>query len=364
MPITTGPLLNEDLVLDKRRDLTTPPPTSAVGGPGGGDRLHAALVVPVYRDWPSLSRLLEAIDRLVAEDGVSLTVVAVNDCPGAAAVVDRDRRWSAIEHLEVLYLTRNLGHQRAIAVGLSHVEVSIRCDCVVVMDADGEDRPEDVVRLIREFRSDRDAIVVARRRKRSEGALFRSSYRLYKAAFRILTGQSVDFGNFCLIPRPLLVHIVAMSEIWSNFPAGIIQSRLPVRHIPTERGVRYEGRSTMNFVSLMMHGLGAISVFSDAVFIRVMLLSLGFLVLTGVAIVTVLMLKLTGHATPGWASNLAVSLSILAVQMVMLSVVAAFMVLNNRTTATVIPRLTYRSFILRREIMWTARASASSRAIA
>src|SRR5687767_5511143 len=103
MPITTGPLLNEDLVLDKRRDRTTPPPASAVGGPGGGDRLHAALVVPVYRDWPSLSRLLEAIDRLVAEEGVSLTVVAVNDCPGAAAVVDRDRRWSAIEHLEVLY---------------------------------------------------------------------------------------------------------------------------------------------------------------------------------------------------------------------------------------------------------------------
>jgi hypothetical protein len=264
----------------------------------------------------------------------------------------------------VLHLARNLGHQRAIAVGLSHVEVSIRCDCVIVMDADGEDRPEDVVRLIRQFRTDGNAIVVSRRRKRSEGAVFRFSYRLYKASFRALTGQSVDFGNFCLIPRPLLVHIVAMSEIWSNFPAGVIQSRLPIQHMPTERGTRYEGRSSMNFVSLVMHGLGAISVFSDAVFIRVMLLSLGFLVLTGLAIFAVLMLKLTGHATPGWASNLAVSLSILAVQMVMLSIVAAFMVLNNRTTATVIPRLTYRSFILRREIMWTARAMASSRAIA
>lgn len=359
MQMTTRQGLAGDLLLDE-------PPLSpdSPGRRSGGSRLHAALVVPVYKDWPSLNSLLQTVDRLLADEGVTVTVVAVNDCPGHAPAIDRDRLWAAIDHLEVIYLTRNLGHQRAIAVGLSHVEVSIRCDCVVVMDADGEDRPEDVVRLIREFRSDRNAIVVARRRKRSEGVVFRSSYRLYKAAFRALTGQSVDFGNFCLIPRPLLVHIVAMSEIWSNFPAGIIQSRLPVRHMPTERGTRYEGRSTMNFVSLVMHGLGAISVFSDAVFIRVMLLSLGFLVLTGLAIVTVLMLKLTGHATPGWASNLAVSLSILAVQMVMLSVVAAFMVLNNRTTATVIPRLTYRSFILRREIMWTARVAASSRAIA
>jgi hypothetical protein len=120
----------------------------------------------------------------------------------------------------------------------------------------------------------------------------------------------------------------------------------------------------MNFISLIMHGLGAISVFSDAVFIRVTLLSLSFLVVTGAAILTVLTLKLTGHATPGWASNLAVSLSILAVQMVMLSVVAAFMVLNNRTSATVIPRLSYRSFVLRREVMWSERATATQRAIA
>jgi hypothetical protein len=326
---------------------------------------HVAIVLPVYKDWPSFARLLDGLDRVAAAEAVELTIVAVNDCPGPAGELVRPAPWAAIRQLEILHLTRNLGHQRAIAVGLSHVEVSVRCDCAVVMDADGEDQPEDMVRLIREFRGrNSEAIVVAERRRRSEGSLFRLSYRLYKAAFRLLTGQSVDFGNFCLIPRTLLVHVVSMSEIWSNFPAGLIQSRLPIRRVPTARGKRYEGRSTMNFVSLVMHGLGAISVFSDAVFIRVTLLSLGFLVLTGMAITTVLVLKVTGHATPGWASNLAVSLSILAVQMLMLSVVAAFMVLNNRTAATVIPRLTYRNFIMRREIVATQPATVAARAIA
>jgi polyisoprenyl-phosphate glycosyltransferase len=357
--------LASDLALqarDNRNAIQPSPPSQAAEREPGP--LQVAVVVPVYKDWPSLAQLLGAVDALAAREGVALSLVVINDEPASVALIERDRDWAAIHHLEVLHLTRNLGHQRAIAVGLAHVEAALRCDCVVVMDADGEDRPEDVVRLIEQYRDDPSAIIVAERRKRSEGAVFRSSYRLYKGAFRLLTGQTVDFGNFSLIPRPLLVHLVSMSEIWSNFPAGIIQSRLPVRHLPTERGRRYQGRSTMNFIALIMHGLGAISVFSDAVFIRVTLLSFAFLVVTCAAILTVLMLKLTGHATPGWASNLAVSLSILAVQMVMLSVVAAFMVLNNRTAATVIPRLSYRNFVLRREVMWTERAIASARAIA
>jgi hypothetical protein len=329
-----------------------------------GRGLSVAIVLPVYKDWPSLVRLLDGLDAAAADEGLELSVVAVNDCPGPAAQSIRGGDWAAIHHFEILHLTRNLGHQRAIAVGLSHVEMSVRCSCVVVMDADGEDQPDDMVRLVREFHADPATIVVAERRKRSEGSVFRSSYRLYKAAFRMLTGQSVDFGNFCLIPRPLLVHVVSMSEIWSNFPAGLIQSRLPIRRVPTARGKRYEGRSSMNFIGLVMHGLGAISVFSDAVFIRVTLLSLGFLLLTGLAIIGVLSLKLTGHATPGWASSLAVSLSILAVQMLMLSVVAAFMVLNNRTAATVIPRLTYRNFIMRREIVMTVGTRTAARVIA
>lgn len=355
-----------ELTLEMRDTVGALPPDSPPRRPDPGERtsLHAAVVVPVYKDWPCLAELLSAVDRLADQEGLTLSIVVVNDAPANAATIVRDRSWRSIGHLEVLHLMRNLGHQRAIAVGLAHVDAALPCDCVVVMDADGEDRPEDMVRLIRQHRKDPSSIVVAERRKRSEGAVFRSSYRLYKGAFRLLTGQSVDFGNFCLIPRSFLVHLVSMSEIWSNFPAGILQSRLPIHHLPTERGRRFHGRSTMNFIALIMHGLGAISVFSDAVFIRVTLLSIVFLVMTGAAILTVLLLKLTGHATPGWASNLAVSLSILAVQMVMLSVVAAFMVLNNRTSVTVIPRLSYRNFVLRREIMWTEHASTSQRAIA
>ena len=48
----------------------------------------------------------------------------------------------------MLQLRRNLGHQRAIAVGLAYAEEHDPCDVVVIMDGDGEDDPKDVPRLL------------------------------------------------------------------------------------------------------------------------------------------------------------------------------------------------------------------------
>lgn len=350
------------LVPQDRLAVTRPPPAEPPPAPDAPDRrkgtsvrqLRAAIIVPVYRDWPCFAQLLAAIDAALGAADARALVVAVNDQPGAGAgteVYDL-AQLANVAQLEILHLARNLGHQRAIAIGLSHVEASYDCECVIVMDADGEDRPEDLPRLLDAFRRHPDSLIVAERLKRSEGRLFRTCYAGYKSVFRLLTGQHVSFGNFSLIPRDRLVHVVSMSEIWNNLPAGLIQSRLPLVRLPTERGVRYAGRSSMSFVSLVVHGLGAISVFSEAVFVRVSLFSVGFLALSAAIIAVVLGLKATGHATPGWASNVALSLSILAVQMVMLSVVAAFVVLNNRTAMTVIPRVNYRHFLLRRELVW------------
>ena len=84
--------------------------------------------------------------------------------------VDLDLR--AIGRVEVLHLRRNLGHQRAIAIGLAFVEAERpRCRAVVLMDSDGEDAPEDVPRLVARCEQEgRRKIVFAERTKRSESA--------------------------------------------------------------------------------------------------------------------------------------------------------------------------------------------------
>ena len=79
----------------------------------------------------------------------------------------------------------NLGHQRAIVFGLRLIEPDIDdVDLVVTMDADGEDRPEDLPRLLDpllEAPADRRRLCVARRTKRRESFRFRVMYFFFRS---------------------------------------------------------------------------------------------------------------------------------------------------------------------------------------
>lgn len=70
-------------------------------------------------------------------------------------------------------MRRNLGHQRAIAIGLAYVEAEMSQDLVIVMDADGEDNPYKIDKLLTKYyQAKTPQIVFARRSKRSESRKF------------------------------------------------------------------------------------------------------------------------------------------------------------------------------------------------
>jgi len=77
------------------------------------------ILMPVYNDWGALSLLLPSLDRELKENGLKASIILVDD--GSTVAVPGNlgpARFESIEVIEVLSLRRNLGHQRAIAVGL------------------------------------------------------------------------------------------------------------------------------------------------------------------------------------------------------------------------------------------------------
>jgi hypothetical protein len=242
--------------------------------------------------------------------------------------------------VEVLRLVCNLGHQRAIAVGLAELAKFNIYDAVIVMDCDGEDRPSDLIRLIETHGADSKAIVAAQRARRSEGLRFRALYMLYKWLFLLLTGRKIDFGNFMLIPRSMVARLARMPEMWNHLSAAVLRSRIGVVRVATERGRRYTGSSSMNLVSLLVHGLSAIAVFGDIVFVRLLLLASAvssIALLLGIAAVIVRVM--TDLAIPGWASNVVGISAIILFQGLTLSVVASLNMLGGRSGAVFIPAL-------------------------
>ena len=305
------------------------------------------LLVPVYNDWPAVARLVEELERELRAHRRAASLLIVDDgsstSPGPALMTVH----AGFTSFDILHLRTNLGHQRAIAVGLAYLEAERSPEAVVVMDGDGEDRPEDVEKLAQALERDGAArIVFAERTRRSEGMTFAMLYWFYRVVHRALTGERVRVGNFSIIPAAQLRRLVAVSDLWNHFAAAVFHARIPFTTIPTVRGERYAGKSQMNFVGLVTHGLSAMSVFGDRIGVRLLLLA-SAVTLAGL---------LTGSAIAIWhvASGAPLSMSPVyaVVPMVMLLLLAVatslafvFIILAGRGNQGFLPFRQYRDYV-------------------
>ena len=300
------------------------------------------ILTPVYNDGESLNILLNELAVSLKEFAdTRFSVLIIDDGSTDKLEIKVPIPFS----LQVLHLQRNIGHQKAIAVGLAYIKENLPCDKVLVMDSDGEDRPEDSAALLHHSTSNPDKIIFAQRKSRQEGTGFRFFYRIYKFAFRILTGKRIAFGNFLLIPKPLLDKAVYYSEIWNHIAGGIIKTGLPYTSIATNRGKRYAGQSKMNFNSLLIHGLGAIAVFIEVIASRLLIFSLTLIGISLVAILAVVGIKnFTDLAIPGWTSTVVSAMLIILLQSFLLSLFTIFLYLSSQSQRKFIPAKHYKDY--------------------
>ena len=162
-----------------------------------------------------------------------------------------------------------------------------------------------------------------------------------------MTGQKIDFGNFCLLPRASLCALTYNPAIWNNLAAAITRSPIPRIALPVARGVRFAGKSRMNFQSLLVHGVSAMAVYADYVLLRILIGSTLLAGLAVIAIALVVGIRLgTNWAIPGWASFLAASFAIIFLQALLISGIALFQLMSFRNVRTIVPAVDASSLIL------------------
>jgi hypothetical protein len=304
--------------------------------------------IPVYNDWVAAERLLALLDEVVARVNDAVSIVLIDDGSTDAVPSALSFTPKAIRRVDVLPLRRNLGHQRAIAIGLTHLYSERPCRAVVVMDADGEDAPADVVRLLEECARHHDTkMVFAQRARRSEGFRFWAGYQIYKTIHRLLTGRRVEVGNFSVVPWSALERLVGVSEIWNHYPAAVFKARIPVAQVPLPRAKRLAGQSKMNWVALVAHGLSAISVQGEIVGVRLVCLAAGLIALAFAGLVTLLsMLLFSTTNIPNWATTGAVLLCVLLVGLLSMLTLPVLFVLQARERYSFLPLRDYKHYIL------------------
>jgi hypothetical protein len=170
------------------------------------------------------------------------------------------------------------------------------------MDSDGEDAPESIQSLLAALGEPHVDVAAAERARRSEPLAFQAFYAVYKQLFMLLTGQKLRFGNFMALTPQAVERLAGMHEAWTHVAAAVVKAKLRRADVPTDRGVRYAGKSKMNFQSLVLHGLRAVMVFSDLVLIRMALALVAMAAAMIIVVLSALGVKAFGYATPNWVT--------------------------------------------------------------
>ncbi len=158
-------------------------------------------------------------------------------------------------------------------------------------------------------------------------------------------------GNFSILPWQAVARLVVGSELWNHFAAAVIRARLPIPHRSRSiAGRRLTGESRMNFVALLVHGLSAISVFSDIVSTRLLVTASVFITLLAAFLAALIGVRWsTQLAVPAWLTYLAGILFVILTQAVLASFFLVFTIISARANLTFLPRRDAPHFVDRQE---------------
>ena len=225
------------------------------------------ILIPIYNDRESLTKLIEDINSEVKSLNSEISVIIINDA-SSQQLIDEYQNTENINSIEIINMKENRGHARCIASGLKYIFEKKEFDYVIPMDGDGEDRPEEIKNFIQLAEQTEDKSIIGERVKRSESLIFKVCYQAHKILTLAFTNQSIKFGNYTCLSKVSVEKLLNEKATWNSFSGSLKKVEKDLLSIPSIRGTRYFGPSKMSFFNLLKHSLSIISVFRKIVLIR------------------------------------------------------------------------------------------------
>ena len=225
------------------------------------------ILMPVYNDWESISKVLSEINEIAKEiKNFEFNCIVINDCSTVKKINIKKQKY--IKSIKIINMRENRGHARCNAFGVRYINSNEEFNYVIIMDSDGEDRPIEIRDFIKQLNIDPNSSIVAKRVKRSEGVIFQFLYQIHKLITIIFTGQKINFGNYSCLTKKDLMLISDKKSLWSTFSGTIKKYLSNFNEINSIRGLRYFGPSKMSIFNLSIHSLSIIAAFKYHVFFR------------------------------------------------------------------------------------------------
>ena len=218
------------------------------------------ILTPVYNDWKNLNNLLSKINKLFINKVKQKFDLIIVDDSSEEKIIFRKQSFQSIKNLRILKNYDNLGSQRSIAIGLRYIKKMYRNNYqLIVIDSDGQDNPDGILKLIKKFNKT-NSCVVAKRGQRRESLWFKTCYEIYCLLIFILSFKKIRFGNFSILRFEDVNNILRDNNLWGAFPPTLSLNLKKISFITIDREKRYSGNSKMNFFGLFYHAMRVFSV--------------------------------------------------------------------------------------------------------
>ncbi len=187
-----------------------------------------SIVAPIYNEEQGIETFIDAVASTMRAQSLPWELVLVNDGSADRTLELVRQAKTTCPEIEWVDLSRNFGHQAAVTAAIAHS----RGDAVVVMDADMQDPPSLIPKLVESWQAGNE-VVFARRTDRAETGLRRAGFELFHKLFRYTIDFPIppDVGVFCLLDRKAVEQLNRLPErnrflpglySWIGFKRGFV----------------------------------------------------------------------------------------------------------------------------------------------
>jgi dolichol-phosphate mannosyltransferase len=257
-----------------------------------------SVVAPAYNEVELIETFVQRIFTALADYSLELIVVDDGSADGTAEALDRLA--DAERRLRVVHLSRNFGHQAALTAGLEHA----LGDVVAMIDADLQDPPELIPKMVAQWESGSDVVYAVRREREGETTLKLATASWFYKLFNKLAQVDLEnnSGDFRLLDRRALDALLTMTER-SRFLRGMtVWVGFTQTAVPYERSPRFAGETKYTFRKMVRFSLDAITSFSHLPLQLSTYAGLCFAGVAFIAIPVVIGLRIAGSYLPGFGT--------------------------------------------------------------
>jgi glycosyltransferase involved in cell wall biosynthesis len=279
-----------------------------------------SVVAPVCNEEATINEFYARVRA--ALEGVNFELVLVDDGSTDGSPAALDLLAGEDPRVRVVYLSRNFGHQTALTAGLDHA----RGDAVVMLDADLQDPPELIPKMLDHWLRGTDVVYAVREQREGESKFKLATARWFYRLFDTLAQVELQHnsGDYRLLDRRALDALLSMRErnrflrgmtVW----VGYTQAAVPYRRDP-----RYAGETKYTLTRMLRFSLDAIVSFSDRPLQLATLLGFIISTLAFVAIPVVIVLRIAGSYLPGFSAITIAVILLGGIQLIAIGIIGEY----------------------------------------